>query len=241
MNRITLASVTLTACLLSGTAFADNLKVYRPDVEKGEFALEANLNYSADHRKESDNYFSQVLGFEYGLTDYWKTELSGELEKENGAGDKLTNIKWENIFVPFKHGENWVDVGLYVELEKAARDNEPNNSEVKLLLEKKAFGFDNTANLILSHEFGPNHSTDTNAGMALQSLYRIDRSFSPGIEYYANYGALDNGPSFDDQNHVLGPVIEGKIGKVSYNTGVLFGVSKAAPDTTVKLNLEYEF
>jgi hypothetical protein len=147
--------------LVGMNAYADDYKVYKPRVTKGEFALEANLNYSADHRKDMDNYFSQVLGFEYGLTDFWQTELSGELEKESGAGDTLTNIKWENILVPFSHGEYWVDAGLYLELEKGVRDSDPNNVEAKLLLEKEFSKLDNTANFIISHEFGPNHSTDT--------------------------------------------------------------------------------
>ena len=50
--------------MLAAGAHADDYKVYKPHVSKGEFTLEANLNYSADHRSEMDNYFSQVLGFE---------------------------------------------------------------------------------------------------------------------------------------------------------------------------------
>lgn len=230
-----------TISLVAANASADDYKVYRPQVTKGEFAAEANINYSFDHRKEMDNYFSQVLGFEYGVTNYWQTELSGEFEKETGSHDKLTNLKWENIFVPFAHGENWMDVGLYVEFEKGMEDDSPNNLEGKLLLEKEFGKFDNTANLIVSHEFGPNHSTDTEGGLAFQTTYRYSRMFQPGIEYYANFGDLNHTAAFNDQDHKIGPVVEGKIGNVNYNTGVLFGLSEGAQDTTVKLNLEYEF
>ncbi len=237
--RIVIAA--LLAGVLATQAHADDLKVYKPQVTKGEFALEANLNYSADHRADADNYFSQVLGFEYGFTDYWKAEFSGELEKETGSGNKLTNIKWENVIVPFKQGEKWIDVGLYVELEKGARHNDPNNVEGKLLLEKTVGKIDTTANFVLSREFGYNHSTSIGTGMALQSEYRISKTFNPGFEYYAKIDDARHVGKADDQTHLFGPVVDGKIGKVSYNTGVLFGVSSAAPDTTVKLNLEYEF
>ena len=239
-SNIALLSL-LTASTLATTAQADNYKVYQPRITKGEFALEANLNYSADHRSAQDNYFSQVLGFEYGLTDWYKTELSGEIEKENGRSNELTNIKWENIFVPFKHGENWIDVGLYLEMEKAARDGNPNNFEAKLLLEKEFGKFDTTANFVAAHEFGPNHDNAINTGMALQAKYRLDKMFEPGIEYYADFGDSRNYPSYSEQDHKVGPVIEGKIGKVNYSTGVLFGISDMAQDTTYKLNLEYEF
>lgn len=212
-----------------------------PRVEKGELSAEANLNYDFDHRKDMDNYFSQVVGFEYGLTDWWQTELSAEIEKENGDSDQLTNYKFENVFAPWKPGENWMDVGLYVELEKGAHSGDPNNFETKLLLEKDLGKFANTANLKLEHEFGPHHEESWGSGMALQTKYRYNEMFEPGLEYYADFGTFDEKPSFSDQSHQFGPVALGKIGNVKYDTGVLFGVSQAAPDATVKLNLEYEF
>lgn len=227
---------------VSGTqARADDLKVYQPRVEKGELAAEANLNYDFDHRKEMDNYFSQVVGFEYGVTDWWQVELAGEIEKEYGDHNKLTNYKWENIFAPWKPGENWMDVGFYVELEKGAHHDDPDNFETKLLLEKDVGKFANTANLKLEHEFGPNHETSWGSGVALQTKYRYDQAFEPGLEYYGDFGSFHDKLSFNDQSHQFGPVIEGKIGHVKYDTGALFGVSDAAPDATIKLNLEYEF
>lgn len=235
----------LLSCALTGLcavpAHADDLKVYKPHVEKGELAAEANLNYDFDHRKDMDNYFSQVVGVEYGLKDWWQTEVSGEIEKDSGASDKLTNYKWENIFAPWKSGENWMDSALYVELEKGAHSDDPNNFEVKALLEKDVGKFANTANLKAEHEFGPNHDTSWGTGIALQTKYRLDQKFEPGLEYYSDFGTFHDRLPFNDQSHQFGPVVEGKIGHVKYDTGVLVGISKAAPDATVKLNLEYEF
>lgn len=223
------------------SARADDLKVYQPRVEKGELAGEANLNYDFDHRDDMNHYFSQVVGFEYGLTDWWQVELAGEIEKENGEHNKLTNYKWENIFAPWKPGENWIDSALYVELEKGAHSEDPDNFETKILLEKDVGKFANTANLKAEHEFGPNHETSWGTGLALQTKYRYDQKFEPGLEYYADFGTFHDKLSFDEQSHQFGPVIEGKIGHVKYDTGAFVGLSKAAPDATIKLNLEYEF
>lgn len=71
-------------------AYADDYKIYSPHVEEGEFSLEANLNYSVDDPKNRGNSFSQVDGVEYGVTDFWRTELTAELEKGSGASNKLT-------------------------------------------------------------------------------------------------------------------------------------------------------
>lgn len=225
----------------AGHAYADDLKVYEPRVNKGEKAVEANLNYSFDHRHEQDNYFSQVYAAEYGVTNWWKTEIGGEVEKENDESNTLTNLKWENVIAPWAPGENFIDTGLYLELEKATTSGEPNNIEAKLLLGKDIGQVSTTANLIVGREFGPNSDTDLVGGAALKSLYRLDKKFQPGVEYYADVGKLSSMGSFDEQEHLVGPVAEGKIGPVRYDTGVLFGISDAAADTTLKLNLEYEF
>lgn len=229
-------------CVLAAMpALADDFKVYQPRIEPHEFAAEANTNFSSDHRHAQDNYVSEVAGVEYGINDYWKTELSGEFERENGAGAQLANLKWENVIAPWKPGENFVDTGFYLEAEKAVRDGEPNNIEAKLLLEKDIGNFDNTANLILSRNFGPNSESGIGSGFALQTKYRLDPKFEPGLEYYADTGDITNLPSFSQQDHRFGPVFSGRVGHVKYDAGALFGVSGAADDTTVKVNLEYEF
>lgn len=227
--------------MVSTSAYADYYKVYSPIIEKNEVAFEANLNIDADHRDEKDNYLSQVYMLEYAATDWWKTEFGVEVEKENGEDNKLTNIKWENILAPFSPGQYWLDAALYLEVEKAARDHEPDNFETKLLLEKNFGAWVNTVNLGVSHEFGQNHAREWDSGLALRTAYRLDQRFEPGIEYYAEFGKVDDMPSYSDQEHKIGPVFYGKVGHVKYDAGVLFGVSEESSDTTAKLNLEYEF
>ena len=234
----------MVACLMGGisAAHADNLKIYSPRVDKGELSVEDNINYSVDKKDpENDNYLSQVVGAEYGVTDWWQTELSGEIEKDNASSNQLTNIKFENIFAPWKPGENFIDTAFYLELEKAALSGDPNNFEAKLLLEKNIDNFVNTANIKVNHEFGPNAESGWGTGLALRTKYRLDPKFEPGIEYYGEFGNTKESLSFNEQSHAVGPVIQGKLGKVKYDTGVLFGVSDSAPDTTAKFNIEYEF
>ena len=63
--------------------------------------------------------------------------------------------------------------------------------------------------------------------------------FEPGIEIYSEFGDFDN--DFDEQGHSIGPVAYGKLfDNIGYDTGVLFGVSDAAPDVELKAVLEYE-
>lgn len=240
-TKILLLSCTALA-LMPLEAHADYLKLYSPRVEKGELAAELDLNYNKDTEKDVDKYFSQVVALEYGVTDWWQTELGGEIEKENGGSNELTHIKFENVFAPWKPGENFVDAGLYVELEKGTQGGETDNIETQLLLEKNTGDFVHTANLKLEHAVGKNaDNADWGSGLAWRTKYRYDKAFEPGVEYYADFGEFKDNLSFSEQEHQIGPVIQGKIGKVKYDTGALFGISDAAADATVKLNLEYEF
>ena len=65
--------------------------------------------------------------------------------------------------------------------------------------------------------------------------------FEPGIEYYSDLGKLSREDGFNRQDSVIGPVIQGHFGEVTYDAGVLFGVTQSAHDMTVKFNLEYGF
>jgi len=239
-KKIWLVTIAISASF-STTANADYLKLYAPRVEKGERSVEADWNYSTDSDPTKDKYFSQVYGAEYGVTDYWMTEIGAEIEKENGDNMQLTNLKWENVLVPFKPGENFIDMGVYLELEKAAHGDDPNHFEGKVLLEKDFGNWVNIVNVGASTEFGPNSTSGWDASLAVHTGYRFTPEFQPGFEYYADYGNTNTSTSFSDQEHLFGPAIYGKLGHIKYDTGILFGISDAAQDATAKLNLEYEF
>ena len=233
--------IPLYAILSAPNAYADYYKIYSPQVDEGEVSGEANLNFSQDHRKNLDNYFSQVYGVEYGVTSYWSTEINGEFEKSADLSLQLTTLKWENIFVPFKPGTHWIDAGVYVEIEQAMRDDIPDNAEASLLLEKHLGDFTNTANISFSRNFGPNIVPGVDHGFSWRTKYHVNDMFEPGFEYYSNLGPLNRDDDFNRQDKVIGPVVQGHFGEVTYDTGVLFGVSPSAHDVTIKFNLEFGF
>jgi len=238
--RHALCCITLYA-ISTANAHADDYQINSPQVDEGEAYAQANLNYSGDNRKNLDHYFSQVYGVGYGVTRFWSTELDSEIEKSATMSTRLTMLKWANTIVPFKPGEYWLDAGLYLELDKSMQNHMPNNIETQLLLEKRLGDFINTANLSLSHNFGPNRISGVDSGFSWRTKYHVNDLFEPGIEYYSDFGQLNRDDDFNRQDRVIGPVVQGHFGEVNYDAGVLFGVSQSAHDVTVKLNLEYGF
>ena len=222
-------------------AYADDYSIDSPQVDAGSTSLNANLNYSQDSHPNLDHYLSQVYGVQHGVNSGWSTELDGIFEKTSDTSDKLTNMRWENIIAPFKPGQYWVDVGLNLELEQSFEDGNPSNVETKFLFEKEINSFINTLNVSLSHDYGEGSTKGIEAGYSWRTKYHVNDELEPGFEYYSDYGKLLDLDKSRRQDNVVGPVLQGKLGSVSYDTGVLFGVSDEAHDVTYKLNLEYDF
>ncbi len=236
------AAVILAALVAApGQAHATK-KVYTPYVEKGELEVEYKGRYEVDDDDDVDGKWVQKTGVGYGVTDYWFTEIYGEFEKEgeSDADAEFHAIEWENKFMLTEAGEYFVDVGLLTELVYNTSGG-ADKGEVKLLLAKDIGQTTHAANLILEREFGEDSSDETEAGFAWSSKYRLNESFEPGFELHSDFGALSDGPSYDEQKHMVGPVAYGHFGPVGYDVGVLFGISDAAPDATLKAILEYEW
>lgn len=238
----------MTACILTALGLSllpaqahATKKVYTPYVEKGELEVEWRGGYTVDDG-DNDGAWAQKLGVGYGVTDFWFTEIYGEIEREgeDGADTELTEVEWENKFQLTQPGEHWVDVGALVELVHNTSGG-ADKAEAKLLLAKDTGKFSHNLNLIAEREFGEDASDETEAGFAWNSRYRLDPAFEPGFEIYSNFGDLSESTDFDDEDHRAGPVIQGQIGHVKYDVGYLFGVTDGAPDGTAKAILEYEW
>ena len=225
----------------TANAYADDYQIDSPQVDAGEAYALANLNYSGDNRKNLDHYMSQIYGAGYGVTSFWATEIDAEIEKSSTLSTRFTTLKWTNTIAPFKPGEYWVDAGLYFEYDKTIQDRMPDNIQAKILLEKRIGDFINTANISFGHNIGPNSISGLDTGVSWRTKYHVNDWFEPGVEYYSDIGALNRDDDFNRQDSVVGPVVQGHFGEVTYDAGVLFGVSQSAHDVTIKLNLEYGF
>jgi high-affinity iron transporter len=249
-QKLNMQAVTTTALILfvagsmlipSHPAYATQ-KVYSPYVEKGELELEWRGGYDIDDEDDVDGAWKQKLAIGYGFTDFWFSEIYGEVEKEgdDDADAEFSAMEWENKFQLTQPGEYWLDVGALVELEYNTSGG-ADKAEGKLLLAKETGKFTHMVNLVAEREFGEDAENETETGLSWSTRYRYRPEFEPGFEIHSEFGELGESSSFDEQEHQIGPVFYGKIGPVKYDVGYLFGVSDAAPDGSIKALLEYEW
>ena len=221
-------------------------KVYSPYVEKGEVEFEARGGINFDDRHDEDKIQKQKYALGYGVTDRWFTEIYGEVEKErNDDGEDLdfvfTEVEWENKFQLTERGQYPVDLGFLLEYAVSVEDKHADKLEWSFLLAKEIAKTEHYVNFKFEHEVGGGHTNETAVGFAWSSRYRFNEHFEPAFEYHADFGGVNEGKDFNEQEHLVGPAVYGKIGKeIRYDVGYLFGTSNAAPDRMLKWIIEFE-
>lgn len=247
-NNILYKSAGLLAGVLMAMPALAVDKLYTPYVEKGEWEVEyfGKNSFDSDGSKDHEQKHEIALG--YGVTDSWKTEIYGIFEKEAGDHIKFDAVEWENIFQLTKRGEYWLDVGASLAYEWTPESSKADALEARLLLAKDLGHSLHILNVIAEKQVGAGPREDLEGALLWSSRYRYSAAFQPGFEISSEFGELSETGSFDDQKHAIGPAAYGKLHlpfgdedeALGYRVGYLFGISDAAPDGELVLQLEYE-
>ena len=215
--------------------------VYVPTVEYGE----KEIDFKTGTAKLANGDRAQVssLGFGYGVTEYWFTEVYFKHERE-GSGT-LSIAEWENKFQLTETGKYPDDLGLIVEIEAPLNKNEAYELKLGPLLQTEIGKLQLNGNLTFERTFGP-HQVPTELGYQWQAKYRWLPAFEFGLQGFGEFGKWNEWDDADAQNHRMGPAVFGKVGvgvkqAIRYNAALLFGTSDAAANRTLRLQVEYEF
>jgi len=220
--------------------------IYTPTVEYGE--KEIDFKFGTAKQQDGTRKTVTSLGFGYGATEYWFTEVY--LKRERDGSERLTLAEWENKFQLTETGKYPVDLGLIVEIEAPlTTGNEPYELKLGPLLQTEFGKLQLNGNALFERKFGPRDADDnyfTEIGYQWQAKYRWQPAFEFGAQGFGEMGKWNDWDQSHLQNHRLGPAVFGKIDvgqhqKIKYNAAVLFGVSDAAPDRTFRMQAEYEF
>lgn len=234
--------------LYTGLALASPAEyVWTPDVEYGEKEIDFKFGTAKPDGGEREQAVS--IGFGYGVTENWFTEIYLIREREDGKGTTLS--EWENKFQLTETGKYPVDVGFITELEATRTGTENYELTVGPLFQSEFGKVQLNGNLLFVRQFGPQdsnepHNTDVNFGYQWQVKYRWQPAFEFGLQGMGDVGNWNDWDPGKEQNHRMGPAVFGKIpvtGKqaIRYNAALLFGVSDVAPDHTFRMQVEYEF
>jgi hypothetical protein len=189
-----------------------------------------------------------AFGVGLGLSDRWFSEAYVQFANSVGGtnGGGLDAASWENI-VRFAEPGQWpVDLGAMVEIERPRAGSQGWLITAGPLLQGDFGPLQVNANVLLSRVIDGAPHEATQLAYQFQLRYRDDPRLELGMQALGGVGAWNHWGHPDGRNQRAGPALFGthKLGKgrgVNYNAALLFGLSRAAADTTVRAQVEYEF
>lgn len=237
----------LPAILYSGAALAGPADyIYTPAVQYGE--REIDVKYGAASPNAQGSAQGVSLGLGYGAGEHWFTEFY--VKSERAGPSHATLAEWENKFQLTEIGEYPVDVGFVTELEAPIKGNAPREVRLGPLFQTELRRLQLNANLLVGHSFGGadegGPANTTVFGYQWQAKYRWQPVLDFGLQGFGETGKWNKWGTTDQQNHRLGPAVMGTLALggrqvLCYNAAWLFGVSRAAPNHTFRMQVEYEF
>jgi hypothetical protein len=249
--RITLAA---SFSLLGAGAAKADFKVWTPDVNKGELAVESVGDVGADANGGKSGEQSHTAEVEYGVTNWWQTEAEFEFERAPGPNQptQFTQFTSENLFQFTERGEYWLDAGFFAEYGQSMVGQNSNETTFGPVLRKDIWGLSNSINLFFEKDLGRHASGRPQFLWAWETridalTLTIGRHFAvePGFQIYSQPGPVTRLASWSNQDNRAGPQLFGKIfdigpGTLEWNGGVLFGLTPSVPKFTPRWQLEYE-
>lgn len=219
--------------------------VYTPNVEQGE--KEVDFKYGATNQQDGAHANVTSLGFGYGATEYWFTEVYLKREREGSEG--LTIAEWENKFQLTETGKYGVDVGLITEIELPLSNGKaPWEIKVGPLFQTEFGKVQLNANVLFERKIGGDEEEQhiTEMGYQVQAKYRYKPELEFGVQGLGEVGEWNHWENSSQQNHRFGPALFGKFAlgnkqAIKYNAAWLFGLSDVAPNNTFRMQVEYEF
>lgn len=246
MNSKLYATALVAGALLSPLAShaGPSDYVYTPSVTYGEREIDFKMG-SAD-KKDTPVEAAASIGFGYGVKQWWFTEFYLKYKRELNEDTKFDAYEWENKFQLTEAGQYPVDVGFLLEIERPKDHDEGWEVKWGPLFQTEFGKVQLNANLLFQRSYHAAAPSNMQFQYQWQIKYRWLPQFEYGLQGFGEAGDYDNWSQQDEQIHKLGPAVFGKLPlggghAIRYNAAWLLGASKAAPDNTLRLQVEYEF
>jgi hypothetical protein len=250
-GKITLRTTLLVGLLAAAVPARAEFKVFYPTVDYREIEFEHNGDTTFDRAKSGkSNNQSYTYEVELGATPFWKLGLEAETAAPSGENFRYEATTIENLFQLTPQGKYWADFGFFAEYSHAATRADADAITFGPIVQKELpdlFGQDtlHTLNLFFAKEVGRHRTDVTPLFLAWQSRLRLHPQFEPGIEFYSDIDDIAAPGKFAQQQHRIGPMFAGvyplyRFGKIEYEVGYLFGLTRATEKGAVRWRFEYE-
>ena len=223
---------------------AAGLVIYSPVVTAGERAVELRSQRDFDGRAAMDGAEQHKLEFEYSPTDWWRAEGLTTIDREPGGARRVAEYAFENVFALAAEGRYWADFGLLAEYAHGVGADGHDAVELGLLAET-AWG-PTIATLNVTAEQPLTGGSRAQLAYGARLRWRGRELLEPAIEVHGELGAVGRYGRLSEHRHQAGPALAGRwrLGPrraVRYEAAWLFALTAGSPDSTARLQIEFEF
>lgn len=230
----------LALLLLDLPLSATNANVVGPEVKAERWQVEGRVGW--DEGADGRGTYRQRAHLDYGLSEAWGVRIVWKQLKREGKDLATASADFELKYQLFEDGEDGSDGGAKLVYSLADADSGADQLSLFWLQEFIFERFTFRYNLAAAHEVGEASRSGVKAQARWQVLMPLHGRHRLGVEMFNNFGNLRQLSGFDDQSHRAGPVLKGRVADpLTYQVGLLFGLSEAAPDLGVKGFLIYSF
>lgn len=218
--------------------------VYTPSVTYGEHEIDFKMGTAEKAGEPRESAAS--IGYGVGLTQRWFSEVYLKYKRELNENTKFDAVEWENKFLLTEPGQYPVDVGFLLEIERPMDHAEGWEVKWGPLFQTEFGKIQLNGNLLFQRSYRSAESNRMQLLYQAQAKYRWKPAFEFGMQALGELGNYDHWAPGDQQVHKIGPAAFGKLPlggrhSIKYNAAWLFSASKATPDNTLRMQLEYEF
>jgi hypothetical protein len=218
------------------------------DITGGEREIEAKLGAASSSRDGTPAGEAAALSWGIGVTDRWFTEFYAQLANTSAGstGGGLDSTSWENV-VRFSEPGQWpIDVGAMLEIERPRAGSQGWKITSGPLFQADVDQVQLNLNILFERVVDGQPFEPTQLSYQFQARFRSDPRLEFGMQALGDLGSWNHWGSPDGQAQRLGPAIFGRYSlgharAISYNAALLFGANRAAADTTVRAQIEYEY
>lgn len=216
--------------------------VFMPGVTQGE----REIDFKTGTARKDDRQSAASLGFGYGVTENWFTEIYRKYERSTEEGTHFDAWEWENKFQLTEPGRYPVDIGFIVELERPADTHEGYEVRFGPLLQTEIGKVQLNANLIFEQHFRSDTTQRSELSYQWQGKYRWRPELEFGLQGFGDIGSFNHWDAVADASHRMGPAVFGKFNlgnrrAIRYNAAWLVGTSSNATHENFRAQVEYEF
>lgn len=232
MKKINTVFCVLSIAFCATQAHAEMNRIYHPYVEQNERELEYGFTL---RDLGGENVLLNRAGIGYAWNDKLFTEVYLLTESITHEGEQIRGYELEAKWQLTEQGEYWADWGLLLEV-GTARDINSHEVALGILWEKElANRWVASANAIAEYEYGSDIKDEFETALRAQLRYRYSMAVEPAFEFY-----------LDDQDWAAGTALMGTVKlsgrkQIRWELGLLLGLDKETPDSSLRGGIEFEF